>query len=98
MLERALTADTERLADTSRGEPSTNFERLRVEAERPQEWVRPGRFMQCLSAVQAEMLSPTPGSDAPPASDAVLERLESIRRQALEVLLDMAGEGQPYMP
>lgn len=69
-----------------------------MEAERPQEWVRPGRFMQCLNAVQAEMLNPTPGSDAPPPSDAALERLETIRRQALEVLLEMAGEGQPYLP
>ena len=62
--------------------------------------VRPGRFMQCLNAVQAEMLEPSsaePGS-GPAAGDAALERLESIRREALEVLLEMAGEGQPYLP
>ena len=60
--------------------------------------MRPGRFMACLNALQAELLEPSPGSEAPPVGDATLERLEAVRRQALEVLLEMAGEGRPYMP
>lgn len=53
--------------------------------------------MQSLNALQQEMLAGGEGGNAR-ASDAMLERLESIRREALAVLIDMAGEGQPYLP
>jgi hypothetical protein len=100
LLEHALQGDTERLQEQLPGStaqpPPTNFERLRAEAEAPQDWVRPGRFMQALNALQQEMLLLSMGIGA--ASDALLERLESIRREALSVLLDMAGEGQPFLP
>lgn len=102
LLRHALQEDREKLPETSRGQPTTNFERLRAEAERPQEWVRPGRFMQSLNALQQEMLQPsaeaTGDGGAAGPSDVALERLESIRREALAVLLDLAGEGQPYLP
>ena len=78
----------------------------------PLEWVRPARFMACLNAVQAEMLSPGAAAggwaDAAaaraagrtaPASDGVLERLEAVRHEALGVLARLAGEGDDgYMP
>ena len=73
-----------------------------------QEWVRPGRFMLTLNALQQEMLQQAQGGGSDGGSDssggtaapsgATLERLESVRREALQVLLEMAGEGQPYMP
>ena len=100
-MEHALQQDTEQLQEQEPRSPAqpppTNFERLRAEAEAPQDWVRPGRFMQALNALQQEMLHPSTGSSGPP-SDALLERLESIRREALSVLLDLAGEGQPFLP
>ena len=121
LLEWALEDDRERLRDTQgigaqRGPPPTVFERARKAAEEPQEWVRPGRFMQCLNALQQEMLERAEGAAEGSAagsaagsdggdgggegvpSDAVLERLESVRREALQVLLQLADEGLPYRP
>ena len=102
LLEWALQDDRERLPEPSRGAaapPPTSFERARAEAERAQAWVRPGRFMQSLAALQQEMLEPATEAGAAAAlGDAALERLESIRRAAVEVLLEMGGEGQPYLP
>ncbi|KAI7842787.1 hypothetical protein COHA_003533 [Chlorella ohadii] len=114
LLEWAFEDDRERLHDTQgigaqRGTPLTTFERARKAAEAPQEWVRPGRFMQCVAVLQQEMLeraegaqagSPGSGSSGGEGvpSDAVLERLESVRREALEVLLALAEEGLPYRP
>ena len=67
--------------------------------------------MQSLSALHAEMLGQAAsGSDGQVPNSDVLERLESIRREALGVLLGIAGEGQtaaadkeeeeeePYLP
>jgi hypothetical protein len=53
--------------------------------------LRPGRFMDSVRAVQAEMLGPqyAGGERIDPG---VLLRLEEVRREALLVLLDMAGE------
>lgn len=66
-------------------------------ARDPGEAVRPGRFMQGLAALQAEMLDAVAGSGEP-VSSAMLERVESIRREAVAVLEDMAGEGPEYRP
>lgn len=111
LLEWAFEDDRERLRDTQgigaqRGTPLTTREQARKAAEAPQEWVRPGRFMQCVAALQQEMLERAEGSagsgnnrggeDMP--SDAVLERLESVRRDALQVLLALADEGLPFRP
>lgn len=111
LLEWAFEDDRERLRDTQgigaqRGTPLTTREQARKAAEAPQEWVRPGRFMQCVAALQQEMLERAEGSagsgnnsggeDVP--SDAVLERLESVRREALQVLLALADEGLPFRP
>lgn len=120
LLEWALEDDRERLRDTrgigaQQGPAPTVFERARKAAEEPQEWVRPGRFMQCINAMQQEMLERAEGaaqgsaaggggsdggSGAPEGvpSDAVLERLESVRREALGVLLQLAEEGLPFRP
>lgn len=122
LLEWAFEDDRERLRDTGgigaqRGPAPTVFERARKAAEEPQEWVRPGRFMQCINAMQQEMLERAEGgaqgsgaaaagsggggsgsSMEGPPSDAVLERLESVRREALGVLLQLADEGLPYRP
>ena len=115
LLEWAFEDDRERLHDTQgigaqRGMPLTTFERARKAAEAPQEWVRPGRFMQCVAALQQEMLERAEGGQQASSagsggstgegvpSDAVLERLESVRREALEVLLALAEEGLPYRP
>lgn len=109
LLEHALTEDRERLPDVGTP-PTTSRERARAEAQRPQQWVRPGRFMQSLNALQAELLAAVQrGSDGGGAtsgtaegpvapSPGVLERLESVRREALSVLLDMAGEGAAESP
>lgn len=96
LLEHAFQADREGEVERA-GASATNNERRRMEAEQPNEWVRPGRFMESLNALQQEMLV---GGEAggQRAEGSVLERLESIRREALAVLIDMAGEGQPYLP
>lgn len=96
LLEHAFQADREG-EPAGAGDRATNFEQLRAEVERPRDWVRPGRFMQSLNALQQEMLIGSEAGGAR-ADDAVLERLENIRREALAVLIDMAGEGQPYLP
>lgn len=75
--------------------------------------VRPGRFMQCLNVVQAELVqqaeadaeaaaaaeaagAPVP---LPEVGEALLQRLEDVRRDALVVLMDLAGEeGMEYRP
>ncbi|EFN50903.1 hypothetical protein CHLNCDRAFT_55451 [Chlorella variabilis] len=112
LLLQALSEDVERLPGAGQpGPDATTRERLRAQAEAPQDWVRPGRFMQSLSALQAEMLGQAAsGSDGQVPNSDVLERLESIRREALGVLLGIAGEGQtaaadkeeeeeePYLP
>ncbi|PSC68405.1 SET domain-containing [Micractinium conductrix] len=95
LLEHALQSDTERAPGGGPGPDPTNFERLRAEAEKPQEWVRPGRFMLTLNALQQEMLQQAQGGGSDGGSDssggtaapsgATLERLESVRREALQV-------------
>ena len=47
--------------------------------------MRPGRFLTALGTTQAEMTG-----DAAAVSEGVLERLEDVRREALEVLMEMA--------
>lgn len=112
LLEWAFEDDRQRLYDTQgigaqRGTPLTTFERARKVAEAPQEWVRPGRFMQCINALQQEMLERAEGGKTGSSgevggegvpSEAVLERLESVRREALQVLLALGEEGLPYRP
>lgn len=77
---------------------ATQRERLRAQLEAPQDWVRPGRFMLSLNALQAEMLGTASGgagrADAAPVGAATLRRVESVRRDALRVLLELAGEPQ----
>ena len=48
--------------------------------------VRPGQFLTTLNITQAEMLKPDAG-----VSEDILERLEDVRREALKVLVQMAG-------
>jgi hypothetical protein len=54
--------------------------------------------MLSLTALQAEMLGAAAdggaGPGTPPVSAATLRRLESVRRDALRVLLELAGEPQ----
>lgn len=71
--------------------------------------MRPGRFMHCVNALQQEMLERAQGVKGPSQgdgsgsgesvpNDAVLERLESVRREALQVLMALAEEGLSYRP
>lgn len=48
--------------------------------------VRPGQFLTTLNITQAEMLKPEAG-----VSEAILARLEDVRREALQILVLMAG-------
>jgi hypothetical protein len=59
-------------------------------------FVRPGAFMDCIRALQTEMLGPQYGYGTE-ASQATLLRLEHVWREALLVLEDIAGDAD-YMP
>lgn len=48
--------------------------------------VRPGQFLTTLNITQGEMLKPEAG-----VSDVILTRLEDVRRETLQVLVEMAG-------
>lgn len=48
--------------------------------------MRPGQFLTTLNITQAEMLKPEAG-----VSDEILTRLEEVRRETLQVLVEMAG-------
>lgn len=48
--------------------------------------MRPGQFLTTLNITQAEMLKPEAG-----VSEAILERLEDVRRESLQVIVEMAG-------
>ncbi|KAL4855125.1 Granule-bound starch synthase 2 [Chlorella vulgaris] len=108
LLRHALTDDVERLPGAGQlGPDATQRERQRAEAEAPQDWVRPGRFMLTVAALQAELLETGSevAADFAAPKEAVLKRLESVRRDALAVLqrldeaaLEAAAEGQPFLP
>ena len=48
--------------------------------------MRPGQFLTTLNNIQGEMLKPDAG-----VSDAILTRLEDVRRETLQTLVLMAG-------
>lgn len=58
---------------------------MRSSGDEKSDAVRPGRFLTALGTTQAEMT----GDDSEVAVG-VLERLEDVRREALEVLMEMA--------
>ena len=48
--------------------------------------VRPGQFLMTLNITQGEMLKPDAG-----VNDGILSRLEDVRRETLQVLVEMSG-------
>jgi hypothetical protein len=58
--------------------------------------VRPGAFMDCIKALQAEMLGPKYGYGAD-TNQGTLLRLEEVWRESILVLEDIAGDAN-YMP
>ena len=58
--------------------------------------IRPGAFMDCIKALQTEMLGPKYGYGTE-ANQATLIRLEEIWRESVLVLEDLAGHAE-YMP
>lgn len=76
-LRKAFTSDWEGAAPVRAGAAS--------EGDEKSDAVRPGRFLTALNATQAEMTA-----DGKEVGLGVLERLEDVRRETLEVLMDMA--------
>jgi hypothetical protein len=85
VLEAAFKGTTQPISGGSRGENSSTTSTGLI---------RPGAFMDCIKALQTEMLGPQYGIDA---NQATLLRLEEVWRESVIVLEDIAGDSN-YMP